>query len=216
MRPPSMRLRLLLATTAAAALAVLLPSVAAAEARTYALDRAHSKVSFTIRHLMSEVDGRFRDFDGSITYDPQAPERSKVEVTIQATSIDTSNERRDDHLRSADFFDVEKHPTLTFESTSVQRESADTLRVTGDLSIHGVTRPVTIPVRITGQMPYRGGEKVGFASDFTVDRKDYDVTWNRAVDQGGVLLGDEVAISIRVEADWAPPQPAATAAPSGR
>ena len=213
-----MRPRLLPATLAAAALALLLllPSLAAAEARTYALDRAHSKVSFTIRHLMSEVDGRFRDFDGSITYDPQAPERSSVEVTIQATSIDTNNDRRDDHLRSADFFDVEKHPTLSFKSTSVQRESAEALRVTGDLSIRGVTKQVTIPVRITGQMPYRGGEKVGFASDFTVDRKEYDVTWNRAVDQGGVLLGDEVAISIRVEADWAPPQPAATPAPAGR
>jgi len=216
MRTPPMRLTLLPATIAAAALALLLPSLAAAEARTYALDRSHSKVSFTIRHLMSEVDGRFRDFDGSITYDPQAPERSRVEVTIQAASIDTSNDRRDGHLRSADFFDVEKHPTLSFESTSVQRESADTLRVTGNLSIRGVTKQVTIPVRITGQMPYRGGEKVGFASDFTVDRKEYDVTWNRALDQGGALLGDEVAVSIRVEADGAPPEPAATAAPSGR
>jgi polyisoprenoid-binding protein YceI len=211
-----MRPRALSLVTAAAALALLIPALAAAEARTYSLDRSHSKVSFTIRHLMSEVDGRFRDFDGSITYDPQAPEKSAVEVTVQAASIDTANQRRDDHLRSPDFFEAEKHPTLSFKSTTVERESESALRVTGDLSIRGVTKQVTIPVRITGAMPYRGGEKVGFASDFTVDRKDFGVTWNRAVDQGGVLLGDDVAISIRVEADWAPPQPAATAAPSGR
>ena len=210
-----MRPRAPFVTAAAVALALLLPSLAAAEARTYALDRSHSKVSFTIRHLMSEVDGHFRDFDGSITYDPQAPERSTVEVTVQAASIDTNNPRRDDHLRSPDFFEAEKHPTLSFKSTSVERQSADTLAVTGDLSIRGVTKQVTIPVRITGAMPYRGGEKVGFASDFTVDRKEYGVTWNRAVDQGGVLLGDDVGIRIRVEADWAPPQPAATPAPSG-
>jgi polyisoprenoid-binding protein YceI len=194
--------------TAAALAALLLPAASLAEARTYAVDRAHSNVGFKIRHLISEVEGRFTDFDGKVTYDPQAPEASAVEFTVQATSIDTDNQRRDDHLRSADFFEVEKYPTLGFKSVSVARGSGDTLQVTGDLTIHGVTKRVTIPVRVTGVIPFRDGQKAGFASDFTVDRKDYNVTWNRNMDQGGVVLGDEVEIRIRVEADWAPPQPA--------
>jgi polyisoprenoid-binding protein YceI len=136
-------------------------------------------------------------------------------MVVQAASIDTDNPRRDDHLRSPDFFEVEKYPTLGFKSVSVEGDAGNVLRVTGDLSIHGVTRRVTIPVRVTGTMPFRGGEKAGFATTFTVDRKDYGVTWNRNVDQGGVILGDEVEITILIEADWNPPQPAATPA-SGR
>jgi polyisoprenoid-binding protein YceI len=201
-----MRPRHLFVTTAFATL--LLPALALAEPRTYSLDRGHSNVRFTIRHLVSEVEGRFTDFDGKVTYDPQAPAASSVEMVVQAASIDTDNAKRDDHLRSADFFDVAKHPTLSFKSVSVKPESANLLQVTGDLTIHGVTKRVTLPVRVTGTMPFRGGEKAGFSTTFTVDRKDFDVTWNRAVDQGGVLLGDEVEITIRLETDWAPPQPA--------
>jgi polyisoprenoid-binding protein YceI len=195
--------------------ALLLPVQAWAEARTYTIDRAHSNVKFKIRHLISEVEGRFTEFDGSVTYDPQAPQASNVEMTVQSASIDTDNTRRDDHLRSPDFFEVEKFPTLSFKSVSVEPESATALRITGDLTIHGVTKRVTIPVRVTGTMPFREGEKAGFATTFTVDRKDYNVTWNRNVDQGGVVLGDEVEITIRLEADWAPPPPAPAAGSGG-
>lgn len=190
--------------------ALVLPLALFAEARTYSIDRAHSSVKFEIRHLISRVDGRFTEFDGKVVYDPAAPASSSVEMTVQAASIDTDNPKRDDHLRSPDFFEVEKYPTLSFKSVSVLPATAEKLNVTGDLTIHGVTKRVTIPVEVTGRIPFRGGEKVGFESRFTVDRKDYNVTWNRNVDQGGVLLGDEVDIVIRLEADWQPPQPAAT------
>jgi polyisoprenoid-binding protein YceI len=210
-----MRKPTLLLVAAGAALGLLLPAFAAAEPRTYSVDRAHSNVKFTIRHLVSDVEGRFGEFEGKVTYDPQAPEKSSVEMVVQAASIDTGADRRDDHLRSPDFFEVEKYPTLSFQSVSVEPESAKKLRVTGDLSIHGVTKRVTIPVDVLGTMPFRGGEKAGFRTTFTVDRKDYGVTWNRNVDQGGVLLGDEVEITIRLESDWAPPEPAPAAQPGG-
>jgi polyisoprenoid-binding protein YceI len=201
---------------AVAALALLLPAVAAGEARTYNVDRDHSSVRFTVRHFVSNVPGRFTDFAGKVTYDPQAPEKSTVEMVAQATSIDTDNTRRDDHLRSPDFFDVAKHPTLSFKSVSVERESADSLRVTGDLTIHGVTKRVTIPITVLGTVRTQSGEKAGFETSFTVNRKDFGITWNRALDQGGTVLGDDVKVAIDLEADWAAPQPAATPTPSGR
>jgi polyisoprenoid-binding protein YceI len=188
-----------------------LPAAAFAESKTYTVDTAHSVASFQIRHLMTKVDGRFRDVGGSVVYDPQAPAASAVEIVVQAASIDTANSRRDDHLRSADFFEVEKYPTLAFKSVSVQPVSATMLQVTGDLTIKGHTERVTVPVEILGTMPYRGGEKAGFETTFTVDRKAYGVTWNRAVDQGGMVLGDDVAVTIRLQADWAPPAPPAPA-----
>jgi polyisoprenoid-binding protein YceI len=202
---------------AALALATLaLPSVVAAAPKSYTVDNAHSVAGFRIRHLMTKVDGRFRDVAGTVVYDPQAPQASAVEVTIQAASIDTGTSRRDDHLRSPDFFEVEKYPTLTFKSVSVEPVSPTSLRVTGDLTIKGVTQRVTVPVEILGTMPFRGGEKAGFETTFTVDRKAYGVTWNRAVDQGGMLLGDDVEVNIRLQADWQPPAPPEAAAPGGR
>ena len=185
----------------------------AAGPRTYTIDRSHSSVGFRIRHLVSRVDGRFKDFAGTITYDPAAPEKSSVDVTVQAASIDTDTPRRDDDLRSENFFDVAKYPTLTFKSTSVQKKSANELTLTGDLTMHGVTKRVTVPVDVLGILPFRGGEKAGFATTFVVDRKDYGITWNRALDQGGALLGDEVTVSIQLETGWEPPKPAEAAKP---
>ncbi len=220
---------LTLAMTVAALSAALLPVAAHAEdapamaapgAHAYSIDPHHSHVGFRIRHLVSRVDGRFKDFAGTVTYDPRAPQSSSVEVTVQATSIDTDTPRRDDDLRSDNFFDVAKFPTLSFQSVSVQPRSADKLDVTGDLTLHGVTKRVTIPVEVLGTMPFRGGEKAGFATTFTIDRKDYGITWNRAIDQGGALLGDEVEVSIQLETGWEAPKPAeaapAGAKPSGR
>ena len=194
---------------AAAAFAVVaLPAVALAAPRTYTVDGSHSVASFEIRHLMTKVDGRFREVAGTVVYDPRAPQASSVDIVVQAASIDTGAPRRDEHLRSADFFEVEKYPTLTFKSVAVEPVSPTALRVTGDLTMKGVTQRITLPVEILGTMPFRGGEKAGFETTFTVDRKTYGVTWNRAVDQGGMLLGDDVEVTIRLQADWAPPAPA--------
>jgi len=194
------------------------PAAAAAPApsgpRTFAIDRNHSSIGFTIRHLVSNTRGRFKDFAGTITYDPANPEAASVEVTVQAASIDTDTPSRDDDLRSENFFDVAKFPTLTFKSVSVQKKSPNELTLTGDLTMHGVTKRVTVPVELLGIMPFRGGEKAGFATTFVVNRKDYDITWNRALDTGGALLGDDVTVSIQLETGWAPPKPAATPAPS--
>jgi polyisoprenoid-binding protein YceI len=206
--------RIALATALLAPLAPLAASAQAtataapAGAKTYTIDRSHSSVGFRIRHLVSRVDGRFKDFAGTLTYDPAAPEKSSVDVTVQAASIDTDTPRRDDDLRSENFFDVAKFPTLTFKSVSVQRKSPTELTLTGDLTMHGVTKRVTVPVEVLGTVPFRGGEKAGFATTFTVDRKDYGITWNRALDQGGGLLGDEVTVTIQLETGWEPPKPA--------
>ncbi|HEX5760093.1 MAG TPA: YceI family protein [Thermoanaerobaculia bacterium] len=183
------------------ALALALPALAFAEPVVYKVDPDHSAVSFSVRHFVSNVPGRFRDFDGTIKYDKQAPANSSVEFTVQAASIDTDNDDRDTHLKSADFFDAEKFPTLSFASSGVQAKDADTLEVTGDLTIHGVTKRVTIPVEILGTMAGPRGEKAGFETSFTVNRKEYGVIWNRVLDAGGTVLGEDVKINIAIEAD---------------
>lgn len=188
-------------TLYAAAALLALPVLAAAAPVTYKVDPDHSGVGFTVRHFVTNVPGRFKDFDGTIKYDKQNPAASSVEFTIQTASIDTANTDRDGHLKSADFFDVEKFPTMSFTSTGVKAQDADTLEVTGDLTIHGVTKKVTIPVEVLGTMPMPKGEKAGFETSFTVNRKDYGIVWNRVLDAGGTILGDDVKISVAVEAD---------------
>lgn len=196
------------ALTYALSLALLLPVVAAAAPVVYKVDSDHSGVSFTIRHFVSNVPGRFKDFDGVIKYDAQNPPASSVNFTIQAASIDTDNADRDNHLRGADFFEVEKFPTLTFSSTSVKAVDADTLEVTGDLTMKGQTKKVTVPVELLGTVKTPRGEKAGFETAFKLDRKEYGITWNRALDTGGAILGDEVKINISIEADRQADQPA--------
>ncbi len=196
------------ALTYALSLALLLPVLAAADPVVYKVDSDHSGVSFTIRHFVSNVPGRFKDFDGAIKYDPQNPAASSVNFTIQAASLDTDNGDRDNHLRGADFFDVEKFPTLTFSSTSVKAVDADTLEVTGELTMKGATKKVTVPVELLGSMKTPRGEKAGFETAFKLDRKEYGITWNRVLDTGGALLGDDVKINISIEADRQAEQPA--------
>ena len=181
-------------------LALALPALALAEPVTYKVDADHSGVNFTIRHFVSNVPGLFKDYDGTIVYDKDNPAGSKVEFTVQAASIDTGNADRDKHLRSADFFDVEKFPTLTFTSAQVKAQDKDTLEVTGDLTIHGVTKRITIPVDFLGTAKTPNGEKAGFETSFTVNRKDYGIIWNRVMDAGPVL-GEDVKVTISVEAD---------------
>ncbi|HEX3530345.1 MAG TPA: YceI family protein [Thermoanaerobaculia bacterium] len=177
-----------------------LPVLAAAEPTVYKVDPDHSGVGFSIRHFVSNVPGRFNDFEGTIRYDPQSPSTSSVELSVRTTSIDTGNNDRDEHLRSADFFDAQKFPALTFTSTGVTLKDAHTLEVTGDLTLHGVTRQITIPVQTLGAVKTPNGEKAGFETLFTLNRKDFGITWNRVLDAGGTVLGEDVKITIEIEA----------------
>jgi polyisoprenoid-binding protein YceI len=190
-------------STAAAVAAVSLLSALpaqSADAATYSVDKTHSEASFQIRHLVSKVRGGFEDFSGTIQLDRQNVERSSVEFTIAAASIDTAVPDRDAHLRGADFFDAEKHPEITFSSTRVVPDGEDRFQVTGDLTMRGVTRQITLPVEYTGEVrdPW-GNVKAGFETGTTLNRKDFGMIWNAALDQGGVVLGDEVKITINLE-----------------
>ena len=211
----------LLAATASLAL-ILTAAVAVAEPQVYKLDPNHTQVGFSIRHFFSKVPGQFNKFDGQISLDEKNPGNSSVEATIEATSIDTNNEKRDNHLRSADFFEVEKFPSLTFKSTKVTAAGDKKLQVAGDLTIHGVTKPVVLDVEMLGAGTVAiGGQsmsRAGFEATTRINRKDYGLLWNRNLDQGGTLLGDDVDITILVEAvkaeaPKADAKPAATPAP---
>ncbi|HEY7213265.1 MAG TPA: YceI family protein [Thermoanaerobaculia bacterium] len=180
--------------------AVVLTALAALplHADTFTVDPAHSEVTFQIRHLVSQVRGRFNDFSGTIQMDPKNLPASSVEFQIKAASIDTNQSDRDKHLRSADFFDVEKFPEITFKSKSIKPAGKDTYNVTGTLTMHGVSKEVTLPVTYLGQANMRG-VRAGFAASTTLDRKDYGITWNHALDNGGAILGDEVKVEINLE-----------------
>jgi polyisoprenoid-binding protein YceI len=203
---------------AAAAFSVLIALAGSASAATeqFAFDKAHTKVGFQIRHWVSKVDGRFRDYDGKIAIDRANPANSSVDVTIQAASIDTGSENRDNHLRSPDFFDVEKFPTITFKSTNVVPRGKDLYEVTGDFTMHGVTKSIVVPVRHTGFVNLGKVEKAGFEITLPLNRKDYGITWNRTTDAGGVMLGADVEVTILVEAnrDLAPPAAASPPEPT--
>lgn len=184
----------------AVALAAVLAASPALGAETFAVDKGHSEVGFQIRHMMTKVRGRFTDFGGRIEADRAKPQASSVELIIQAASIDTANEARDKDLRGADFFDVEKHPTITFKSTRITPKGKDAYDVTGTLTMRGVSKEITLPVTFLGFMKnQRGTDTAGFETTVTLNRKDFGITWNRTLDAGGVLLGDEVYVSISLE-----------------
>lgn len=168
---------------------------------TYNIDKAHSEATFQVRHLLTKVRGRFSDFEGAIEYNELQPEQSSVNVSIKAASIDTSERDRDTHLRSADFFDVEKFPALTFTSRRITGKGDQRFDVTGDLTIHGVTRPVTFDVTLLGKAkdPW-GNERIAFEAETAINRKEYGLNWNAALETGGFLVGDEVKISLSVQA----------------
>ncbi|HEY8923150.1 MAG TPA: YceI family protein [Polyangia bacterium] len=175
---------------------------ASAGARQYDIDSSHSSASFKVRHLMvSNVRGEFRKVAGHVVIDEVDITRSSVDVTIDASSIDTHDEKRDQHLRSADFFDVAAHPTLTFKSKRVQAGKGGGLFVTGDLNLHGVTREVTLDVEpLSPEVtdPW-GNVKRGASARTRINRKDFGLVWNATLDGGGVLVGDEVNVTIEVE-----------------
>jgi len=181
------------------ALIVLLGTVPAVAQGTYSIDTAHSNVGFTIRHLVAKVSGGFTEFDGSITADFENLDASSVEFTIKTASIDTDNEKRDGHLRSADFFDAENHPEITFKSSKITKKDDDTYVVAGILKIRGVAQPVILNVDYLGEMQAMGGTRAGYEISTTLNRQDFGVSWNRTLDQGGLVLGDDVEVRINLE-----------------
>lgn len=190
--------RNVIALVAGTALSALVALPLAAEVHT--IDAGHSDVSFQVRHLVSQVRGKFNEYQGKIELNPAKLESSTVEFTIKAASIDTGVADRDKHLRAEDFFFVEKYPEITFKSQSIKSTGKDTYAVTGPLTMRGVTKTVTLPVTYLGKVrdPW-GNDKAGFALETTLNRKDYGIVWNAALDNGGVVLGDEVKISINLE-----------------
>jgi polyisoprenoid-binding protein YceI len=168
---------------------------------TYDLDAAHTTVEFIARHLMiTKVRGRFGSFSG-VVHVAEVPEESSVEVTIDAASVDTNQAQRDDHLRSPDFLDVDQYPTLTFKSTSVDLHEDGHWSVTGDLTVHGTTRPVVLDVEFEGANTTPWGTKaVAFSASAEIDREDFGLTYNQVLESGGVVVGKKVRIEINVEA----------------
>ncbi len=169
---------------------------------TYVLDAGHSQVGFVARHaVVTKVRGAFSDVSGTATIDGANPSASSLTVEIKTASIDTRSEQRDAHLRSADFFDADNFPTITFVATNFEITDPETVEVTGDLTIKGVTKPVTIPFTYLGSNgdPW-GGERIGFEGSVVVNRKDWDLTWNVAIETGGVLVSEKVTLEFEIAA----------------
>jgi len=191
-------------TILAAALATATVAAATAaqpvRADVYTIDKGHSEVSFQVRHLVTQVRGRFNDYQGTISLDPANMEKSTVDFSIKADSIDTDLADRDKHLRSPDFFDTAKFPEITFKSKGIKKSGNDTYAVLGTLTMRGVSKDVTLPVIFLGTAkdPW-GNERAGFSTDLTLNRKDYGINWNATLDNGGVMLSDDVKISINLE-----------------
>ncbi len=191
-----MRLQLALLTLAG----LVLPAVAATE--TWDIDPSHSAAQFTVRHMMiSNVKGEFGKIAGTVQYDSADPSKTAIEATIDSASINTRVERRDQHLKSADFFDVERYPTMTFKSKRVEAAGPGRLKLIGDLTMRGATREVVLDVEgpTAAIKDQRGNLHMGASASTKINRKDFGLTWNRALDGGGVVVGDEVAITIDVE-----------------
>jgi polyisoprenoid-binding protein YceI len=175
-------------------------ATAATTATTWAIDAAHTSVEFSVRHLMiATVKGRFGSVSGTVVSDDD-PAQAQADITIDATSIDTREPQRDAHLRSADFFDVEKFPTITFKSRRVTGVSGDSFKLVGDLTIRGITREVVLDVEANGRAtdPW-GGQRAGFSATGRIKRSDFGLTWNQALETGGVLVGDDIKIAIDAE-----------------
>ena len=169
--------------------------------RTFTIDKAHSEATFQVRHLITKVRGRFRDFEGNIQFDENRPEQSSATFTIQTNSIDTSEPDRDKHLQSADFFSVAEYPTITFTSTRVRKVSGSQFEVVGTLAIRGTKKEITVPVTYLGvaKDPW-GKERAGFEAELTMNRKDFGLSWNAPLEAGGFLVGDEVKINLQIQA----------------
>lgn len=168
----------------------------------FEFDPTHSSINFSVRHLMvSKVRGHFASWRGELELDPEDLTRSRVSAEIDAASIDTKLGQRDDHLRSPDFLDAANYPTLKFVGTGIKKVDDESYELTGDLTIRDVTRPVTLKVEYAGTVkdPW-GGERAGFSAHATINRKDYGLTWNMALEAGGIVVGDKIELGIEIEA----------------
>ena len=181
-----------------AVLSVLSPAL---RAETYDIDSSHSQVGFRVKHLVGKVPGRFTKFSGTIDFTPGKPESWKVDAAIDPASINTDNDKRDGHLKSPDFFDAAKFPAMSFKSTKVTDVKGDSAKLLGNLTMHGVTKPVVLDLEIGGTTkdPW-GNQKAGFSAKGKVNRKDFGIIWNKTLDAGGLMLGEEVEVTIDVEA----------------
>lgn len=193
-------------------LALLLGSPLAFSA-DYEIDQDHSTVGFKIRHLVSKVNGTFNQFSGSVHYDKAKVSETRFKGTVETISINTANAKRDEHLKSPDFFDAAKFPKLEFESTQVKDLGGGKAKVTGNLTMHGVKKEVILDVEFLGEAtdPW-GTQRLGLSATGTLNRKDFGINWNKTLDKGGVMLGEDVEIKIDIEAkmkaDMAPSKPA--------
>jgi polyisoprenoid-binding protein YceI len=172
-----------------------------AHAADFDVDPAHTSVGFNIKHLVGRVNGSFTDFTGTFSFEQGKPAKDKVEFTVKTASINTQNEKRDTHLKSPDFFDVAKYPTMTFVSKKVVAAGKDKLKVTGDLTLHGVTHEETFNVEFGGiaKDPW-GNTRAGFSATTTLNRKTYGIIWNKTLDSGSLMLGEDVNVVLQVEA----------------
>jgi polyisoprenoid-binding protein YceI len=173
----------------------------------FTFDKAHSLIGFRVRHVLTKVEGRFKGFDGTIWMDRQKPAASRVELTIQAPSVDTGVENRDNDLRSPNYFDVAKYPTITFKSSKIESKGSDLYDVTGEFSMHGVTKTIRVPVKHMGFGKMGKTDKAGFEVALPINRKDYGIS------SGSPVVGDDVEINIQVEANKQVPEEAKPAAP---
>jgi polyisoprenoid-binding protein YceI len=191
--------RLTAGVFAALVLFALATDVPAAE--TYELDKSHSSVGFSVKHMViTNVKGTFDEFDVNITYDPNNIENSSVEVAIDVASINTKDEKRDEHLRSPDFFDIANHPNITFKSDQIAKKGDGYVAV-GTLTMRGVSKQIELPFELNGPIQNPWGQTViGIVIEFELDRKDYNIKWNKTMDAGGVVVGDDVKIEINLEA----------------
>ncbi len=171
---------------------------------TWNIDTAHTNVGFTVKHMMvSRVRGNFNDFEGTIKGDPENLANAKVQFKVNMDSINTNNEHRDNHLRSADFFEVEKYPTMDFESTKIVETSEDEYDLVGNLTIKGVTKEVTFKAEFEGKAVMPGGEQevAGFTVNGSINREDFGLTWNQALETGGFVVGSKIKITLELEAN---------------
>ena len=167
----------------------------------FTIDASHSNIEFTIRHLVSKVKGQFKSFNGEISFDSKNPEASKISANIDVASLNTNQKNRDEHLLSDDFFAVKKNPTLSFVSTEIKSDGDSKYKMSGNLTLRGVTKPVIFGVEYLGEAKGPSGDqRIGFVATTKIHRKDFNINWNKTLDTGGVIIGDDVQIDINIEA----------------